>query len=52
MLMIPPKEIEDKIRYSNNDVLIREGVKLTSEEEKIYKAFRQELKEALEDRFK
>ena len=52
MLMIPPKEIKDKIRYSNNDVIVRDGVKLTPEEERIYKVFRKELKKALEDRFR
>lgn len=52
MLMIPPKEIKDKVRYSNNDVIIRDGVKLSPEEEKIYSAFRKELKEALDDRFR
>ena len=52
MLMIPPKEIKDKIRYSNNDVIVRDGIKLTPEEEKIYKAFRLEVKEAWKDRFR
>lgn len=52
MLMIPPKKIKDKVRYSNNDVIVRDGVKLTPEEEKIYNAFRIELKEALDDRFR
>lgn len=52
MLFLPPSEIEDKIIYSNNDVIIREGCKLTPKEEEIYNKFRIELKKAIEDRFK
>lgn len=52
MLLLPPEEIKKKVRYSNNDVIVREGCKLTPEEEEIYKKFRIELKEAHKDRFR
>lgn len=52
MIILMPKEIKDKIKYSHNDVVVREGVKLTPEEQKIYEAFRIEFKEALERKFK
>jgi hypothetical protein len=50
--MIIPKEIEGKVTYTHMDVIVRDGVKLTPEEEKIYKAFRLEVKEAWKDRFR
>ncbi len=52
MQRIPPKEIINKVMYIKNDVVVCDGVKLNSEEEKIYKEFREEFKIALQDRFK
>lgn len=52
MLMIIPKEIEDKVTYTYMDVKVIEGCTLTPEEEKIFQEFRIRLKEANEDRFR
>lgn len=51
MQLLPPKKIRNKVIYINNDVVVRDGIRLNSEEEKIYRKFREELKKALEDRF-
>ena len=50
--MIPcvPKEISKKIKFRNNDVLIKEGITLNEEEKKIYDKFRKNLKQGLKER--
>ena len=52
MLPMTPKELSGKIKYWNNDIYVKEGIKLTSEEEIIFKKYRNSLMEAQEDRFK
>lgn len=46
MLVIPPKEIDGKLKFGNNDVFIEEGVTLTEHEMELYRQYREELHRA------
>lgn len=50
MLPIVPKELTNKIRFKNNDIYIKESIKLTDEEQKIFEKFREYLRKANKDR--
>lgn len=43
MLVIPPKEIDGKLKFGNNDVFVRDGFTLTEHEMKLYRQYREEL---------
>lgn len=45
MIILPPKEIEDKIKFIHNDVVAIDGVKMTEEERKLLEQYRKVLKE-------
>lgn len=51
MLIVAPKELDGKIRFHDNDVLIRDGVTLTEHEMELYRDFRKEHHEAILARF-
>lgn len=51
MLPITPKELSGKIKYWENDIYVKDGIKLTSEEKAIFDEYRKWLKEAQESRF-
>lgn len=46
MLVIPPKEIDGKLKFGNNDVFVRDGFTLTEHEMKLYRQYREELHRA------
>lgn len=46
MLVIPPKEIDGKLKYRNNDVFVRDGITLTEHEMELYRQYRKELHRA------
>lgn len=46
MQFIQPKELDGKLDYHDNDVFIEEGVTLTEHEMKIYRRFREHVKNA------
>ena len=50
--MIPwiPKEIEGKITFIHHDVKVKEGIKLTEEEKKIFDKFRDSMRKQAESR--
>lgn len=50
--MIPwiPKEIEGKITFIHHGVKVKEGIKLTEEEKKIFEKFRDHIKKQSESR--
>lgn len=50
--MIPwiPKEIEGKITFIHHDVKVKEGIKLTEEEKKIFDKFRDSMRKQSESR--
>ena len=50
MIIQPPKEIEDKIKFIHNDVVAIDGVKMTEEERKLLEQYRKVLKEENENR--
>lgn len=50
MIILPPKEIEDKIKFIHNDVVAIDGVKMTEEERKLLEQYRKVLKEENENR--
>ena len=50
MIILPPKEIEDKIKFIHNDVVVIDGVKMTEEERKLLEQYRKVLKEENENR--
>lgn len=43
MLVIPPKEIDGKLKFGNNDVFVRDGFTLTEHEMELYRQYREEL---------
>lgn len=43
MLVIPPKEIDGKLKFRNNDVFVRDGITLTEHEMELYRQYRKEL---------
>ena len=49
MIILPPKEIEDKIKFIHNDVVAIDGVKMTGEERKLLEQYRKVLKEENEN---
>lgn len=42
MLVIPPKEIDGKLKFRNNDVFVRDGITLTEHEMELYRNIRKE----------
>ena len=46
MLVIPPKELDGKLDYHDNDVFIDEDVTLTEYEMELYRQYREELHRA------
>ena len=50
MIILPPKEIEDKIKFIHNDVVAIDGVKMMEEERKLLEQYRKVLKEENENR--
>ncbi len=50
--MIPyiPKELDGKLKFRENDVFVKEDVKLNDLEIKMYEEFRRDLKEELRER--
>ena len=50
--MIPwiPKELEGKITFIHHDVKVKEGIKLTEEEQKIFDKFRDSMRKQAESR--
>ena len=52
MLPITPKELSGKIKYWNNDIYVKEGIKLTTEEKVVFNKYRDSLRKAQENRFK
>ena len=49
MIILPPKEIEDKIKFIHNDVVAIDGVKLSEEERELLEQYRKVLKEEREN---
>ncbi len=52
MMLVPPKEIKNKIKFNKSEVFIRDGAILTSIEKEKFNQFKLEWKIAYEDRFK
>ena len=50
MIILPPKEIEDKIKFIHNDVVAIDVVKMTEEERKLLEQYIKVLKEENENR--
>ena len=50
MIILPPKEIEDKIKFIHNDVVAIDGVKISEDERKLLEQYRRVLKEENENR--
>ena len=50
MIILPPKEIEDKIKFIHNDVVAIDGVKISEEERELLEQYRKILKEENEKR--
>lgn len=50
MIILPPKEIEDKIKFIHNDVVAIDGVKISEDERKLLEQYRKVLKEENENR--
>ena len=40
MIILPPKEIEDKIKFIHNDVVAIDGVKISEDERKLLEQYR------------
>lgn len=49
MIILPPKEIEDKIKFIHNDVVAIDGVKISEDERKLLEQYRKVLKEEREN---
>ena len=50
MIILPPREIEDKIKFIHNDVVAIDGVKISEDERKLLEQYRKVLKEENENR--
>lgn len=50
MIILPPKEIEDKIKFIHNDFVAIDGVKISEDERKLLEQYRKVLKEENENR--
>lgn len=50
MIPLIPKEIEGKITFIHHGVKVKEGIKLTEEEKKIFEKFRDHIKKQSESR--
>ena len=50
MIPLIPKEIEGKITFIHHGVKVKEGIKLTEEERKIFEKFRDHIKKQSESR--
>lgn len=51
MLPIVPEEISGKIKFWNNDVFVKEDIKLSENEQQVFDEFRERLKKSNRERF-